>query len=359
MIAPDTPMLFCYILGLYLFIKIVYENKTSYWYYLGIVTGIGLLSKYMMLFIYLAVFLYLVIDRKERHWLKSVHPYLAFLLSILIFSPVIYWNSQHQWLSFAYQFYGRHNHSLHLDVVTFFTFLGAQLLLVSPIFFVAFMVIAFKSYTKRINRLLLCFGLPPLLIFAIIGLFTSVQPGWALLSYIPLLIIFAGNASAYYKTTVWGILTTLLLCLFIIVQTYYPILRIKPLKDDITSDFYGWNFVAIDVKQFMQKYNQSGSWFLFAPNYQLTSQMAFALENKYTVYSLADHDEEYKFWQDETPLLGKNGLLVVSNFYPLNPAKHYKCDRWQLYKTIDVVRAGLVFRQIYLYQCFNYQGQIK
>jgi undecaprenyl-diphosphatase len=358
LIAPDTPMLFCYILGLYLFIQIIVENKSNYWYLLGGVTGLGLLSKYTMVFIYLAIFLYLIMNKDQRHWLKNRKPYLAFLLSLVIFSPVIYWNYQHHWGSFAFQFYTRHSHSLQLDGSNFFSFLGAQFLLASPVFFVAFLWVVAKNYFDRQVNLLLCFGLPSLIFFTLISLFTAAKPNWAVTAYVPLLIIFAGSGVSYIKTRFWGVVTTALLCSLVIIQAYYPIIRVKPLKNDITTDFYGWDLVAKEVDLLMQSQVQTDNWFIFSYTYQLASQLAYGLRNKYSVYSLADHIEEYYFWQDEASLLGKNGLLVINDVYQIDPSAVYKCSKWHLEKTIDIIRAGLVFRHVYLYQCLNYQGRV-
>jgi hypothetical protein len=77
----------------------------------------------------------------------------------------------------------------------------------------------------------------------------------------------------------------------------------------------------------------------------------------YKVYSLADHVEEYYFWQDESQLIGKNGLFVMTNFYHISPNEWYNCEQIKLYKTVDLIRMGLVARQAYLYECINYRGR--
>ena len=63
-----------------------------------------MLSKYTALFLVPSVLLFLLADRAHRKWLLRKEPYLAFFLSLVIFSPVILWNYQHQWVSFAFQF---------------------------------------------------------------------------------------------------------------------------------------------------------------------------------------------------------------------------------------------------------------
>jgi dolichol-phosphate mannosyltransferase len=42
-------------------------------------------------------------DRKSRRWWWRFEPYVASLLAFAVFSPVILWNAQHEWASFAFQ----------------------------------------------------------------------------------------------------------------------------------------------------------------------------------------------------------------------------------------------------------------
>jgi hypothetical protein len=61
------------------------------------------LSKYSALFFGPAILIWLVSVPKLRHWLISPWPYLGGAVSLAIFSPVILWNADHQWVSFIKQ----------------------------------------------------------------------------------------------------------------------------------------------------------------------------------------------------------------------------------------------------------------
>src|SRR6266550_3811775 len=65
--------------------------------------GTALLSKYTALFFGPAILIWLVAVPKLRRWLISPWPYLGGLVSLAIFSPVILWNADHQWVSFIKQ----------------------------------------------------------------------------------------------------------------------------------------------------------------------------------------------------------------------------------------------------------------
>jgi dolichol-phosphate mannosyltransferase len=48
-------------------------------------------------------FVFVLLDTRSRRWLLRWEPYVALLIALLIFSPVIVWNAQHEWASFAFQ----------------------------------------------------------------------------------------------------------------------------------------------------------------------------------------------------------------------------------------------------------------
>jgi hypothetical protein len=61
------------------------------------------LSKYTALLFGPAILIWLVSVPKLRHWLISPWPYLGAVVSLAIFSPVIFWNADHHWVSFIKQ----------------------------------------------------------------------------------------------------------------------------------------------------------------------------------------------------------------------------------------------------------------
>jgi hypothetical protein len=62
------------------------------------------LSKYTALFFGPAILIWLIVVPKLRRWLISPWPYLGGLAALAVFSPVIRWNADHQWVSFLKQF---------------------------------------------------------------------------------------------------------------------------------------------------------------------------------------------------------------------------------------------------------------
>ena len=103
-ITPDVPLICFWLLTIYLVSIAVLKDRPSAWYCAGAALGFAMLSKYTALFLVPSALLFLIADRAHRKWLLRKEPYLAFFLSLVIFSPVILWNYQHQWASFTFQF---------------------------------------------------------------------------------------------------------------------------------------------------------------------------------------------------------------------------------------------------------------
>jgi 4-amino-4-deoxy-L-arabinose transferase-like glycosyltransferase len=74
-----------------------------WWLAVGVAVGCGLLSKYTALFFGAQILLWLLLMKDQRRWLASPWPYLGGILAFAIFSPVILWNADHEWVSFIKQ----------------------------------------------------------------------------------------------------------------------------------------------------------------------------------------------------------------------------------------------------------------
>ncbi len=121
MMLPDASLLFFYLCFLILFYKAVkgssknekkrsdfksdhfFRNNLILWMLTGLFLGLAFLSKYTAALIPPSVLLYLLVSKKNRAVLKTFYPYLALAVALLVFSPVIYWNLIHNFMSFKFQ----------------------------------------------------------------------------------------------------------------------------------------------------------------------------------------------------------------------------------------------------------------
>src|SRR5580692_44740 len=102
-VTPDAPLLVASSFVLFFLAKVLETGRGAWWLAVGVAVGAALLSKYTALFFGPAILIWLVTVPKLRRWLMSPWPYLGGVVALAIFSPVILWNADHQWVSFIKQ----------------------------------------------------------------------------------------------------------------------------------------------------------------------------------------------------------------------------------------------------------------
>jgi 4-amino-4-deoxy-L-arabinose transferase-like glycosyltransferase len=85
---------FCWFLSAFFIVRLIKYQEPKYWYDLGVVAGLGFLTKYSILFFYAAFFLAILLA-PQRKWLKTPYPYFAVGLAIAIALPNLIWQYQH------------------------------------------------------------------------------------------------------------------------------------------------------------------------------------------------------------------------------------------------------------------------
>src|SRR3954469_1428105 len=102
-VTPDAPLLVASSFVLFYLAKVLATGRGAWWLAVGAAVGLALLSKYTALFFGPAILIWLIAVPKLRRWLISPWPYLGGVIAFGIFSPVILWNADHQWVSFVKQ----------------------------------------------------------------------------------------------------------------------------------------------------------------------------------------------------------------------------------------------------------------
>lgn len=98
----DNPLSLFWALSFYFAARFLHAGRFRYLYALGFSLGCLLLSKYSGIVLFLPL-TFLLLSPSYRYLFRTPHLYGALLLSLLMFSPVLFWNAQHHWQSFLYQ----------------------------------------------------------------------------------------------------------------------------------------------------------------------------------------------------------------------------------------------------------------
>lgn len=227
-VTPDSPLLMFWALTLYALHRGFFEDRVLYIYLAGLFAGCSLLSKYTGILIFPGVFLFLITNKNFRHYLAKKDIYLAFILALVVFSPVIVWNYNHQWVSFLFQL----NHGVDSDHKinwqSFGDFWGGALLVVSPIIFLSMLYYVIRYWKSNLSSSKLAFlfwnYFFGLMFFAYCSLFKHTEANWPAPIYLSGMIILAywltrTNNNWVYKFGVVFVFVVLLLGKFPLVFT--------------------------------------------------------------------------------------------------------------------------------------------
>jgi hypothetical protein len=120
------------------------RTATIYWCGAGACAGLALFSKYSAVLTIAGAFLFLAANREHRVWLRRWQPYVAGGIALLVFSPVIIWNFEHHWASFAFQ--GARAEGVRLHPLAPLTTLLGEALFVLPWFWLPMMVLGWQAF---------------------------------------------------------------------------------------------------------------------------------------------------------------------------------------------------------------------
>ncbi|HEY2587964.1 MAG TPA: glycosyltransferase family 39 protein [Tepidisphaeraceae bacterium] len=172
------------------------------WALFGIFSGLAMVSKYTGVLLPFAVAMMMLTTAKGRAHYRRPWVYLSGVLALAVFSPVVWWNKQHAWVSFLFQL--RHgtmdghpsaSAPVAAAIVRFFadigTYLGGQLVIWTPLLFVVTIVVLVYYWRRyrtitQLDRLLLWTGTVPLVFFGLAVLASHhTEPNWPAFAYVP------------------------------------------------------------------------------------------------------------------------------------------------------------------------------
>ena len=185
-IVPDGPLVLCSLLAVRGFAAAVQLRRGAGFEMAaaGAATGLALLSKYTAVSLPVSFGLFLASSRARL--LQGAATWLAALVALLLFVPVIAWNHAHEWASFAFQ--GGRAWPVGLNFSRALWDALGELLYLFP--WIALGLLG--ALARAVRRgpddpatwLFACLALPPLAGFALISLWAPVLPHWAALGWL-------------------------------------------------------------------------------------------------------------------------------------------------------------------------------
>jgi hypothetical protein len=366
-ISPDSPLLFAWGATLWATWRAVATAKGRWWLVAGVFLGLGMLAKYSAVLLAVAIVLFLLASPRQRHWFGRPEPYLGVLLAAAVFAPVVVWNAQHDWASFAFQTTQRASGMGSWRPRYFLVLIGTQLAVVTPYLLVIALLawIAGLRHWRELLRddrrlLLIAAATVPLVLFTMASMRSLVKANWLAPAYAPLIVLAIrerlsrGTAPRGLKL---GLASSAVLLLAAAVAMAWPGAQIAE-----ANTWTGWPEAARRIDQIQRELAARGETsFVFSTNYKNSALLAFHLPGQPRTYAQDIYGEralQFDFWQPE-PLAGATGLLVMDDRRDQaavpEQVKPYFTSITKL-ESIDVKHGDRTTRRVDVYLCRGYRG---
>ena len=375
LITPDVPLTFFWLLTLYFFSLALHEDQKWAWYLAGVALGLCMLSKYTGAFLVPSAFLFLILHRRYRQWLLKKEPYLALVIALLVFAPVIFWNMQHGWTSFVFQVSERLSEETSHPLRQLGEFLLIQLGVTSPMLLVGVLLISaipvsLSMKDRRMKwRFCFLFSAPLLVFFLFYSTRSLVKANWTLPGYLSLLIAaypayryLRFNSGARMKLVARYFLLAWFYALPIayLVAVYHSTVTIP----NVTVHHWttGWKELGKVVDREATAFEaESGRkvFILGMDTYNLAAVLSFYNDDTHEVFSrnlVGRSARAFDYWTPKIDPVGLNALAVDLQAPDLEKLAKYFTRVDENVRRIPVMKGDRVLYRFYLVKCFGYVG---
>ena len=361
-LLPDTLLMFWVVVLMALTVKLMQPAAVQSprpWMLLGITLGLAGLSKYTAVFPALALILCLCVAHGLR-WLRSPWPWLAVLLALLLISPVLVWNLQNQWISFAYQV--KHGAGSTWQGIHLARFLVVQVLVYGPLLLWGFW--GARGLAHMQHRALLLFFVIPFVVLAYLSGGGSSLPHWTAPAWVAL-APFAGmalsNASRSGARLWIGALavvqSTLSLALpALMVSGGVPFVSEphpgKASAPNPFADVHGWEQAGARARQLAKEHQLQS---VAVQNWTLASRLGW-YARPLPVHVLEDRFDQFDIWAGDLPAGGDTLLVDWSHMAYVLPVGVHGFETCKPLEIMPIQHWGQTLAHFHFYACRGWSG---
>jgi 4-amino-4-deoxy-L-arabinose transferase-like glycosyltransferase len=321
--TPDPPLFLANAAALYAVVRAVQSPATSgealrWWAAAGGLLGVALLSKEMAVLLPLGVLAAMATHPALRQRLREPGPYLACLIALIVFAPLVWWNATHHW---PVRFQMQHGFGAPRG-----TAVGRELELIAGqagmaagILFVLLVIAVIRAIRNRestVGYLLATVTVTAFALFSISALRRRVEANWPLTGFTPAVVLFAlisgGSRWRSWRTAGYALGGTLVTLAYL-----HMLVPIFPRRSggDMVRRGHGWRAIATRVSALEERPAvATGRKVWVAGNtFQDASELAFYLPRHPTVFSLNldSRSNQYALWPQFTQLARPGDDLIL------------------------------------------------
>jgi dolichol-phosphate mannosyltransferase len=381
LMTPDAPLAAAWAASLYFLERALIGNRARAWWFAGICLGAGMISKYSIALLGPVAAAFMVWDPQARRWWGRRDPYVGALLALAVFSPVIIWNAQHEWASFAFQTSRR---LAETPQFALHKLIGSIIVLITPTGVLAVIAATWRrpadetpdaARRRRLFNLAIFF---PLAVFAVFSLRHEVKLDWtgapwtAALPAMAFVMVNQGASMgrfAAWVRTAW--MPTIVVMLLIFgAGLHYLVLGLPGLGYDkhIEAIPVGWRDLSAHIIETAHAYRrETGTEPLIVgmDRYAIASELSF-YGGAHTPTGLQTANSHlfggmglmYAQWLPAKSQDGRNLLLVAWSPGELDDRFiHAQVERLGPIEDDVLMRDGVLIRHYYHRLAFNYRAR--
>jgi 4-amino-4-deoxy-L-arabinose transferase-like glycosyltransferase len=345
--------------------KLNQTNRGVWWLAVGIALGVGMWAKYTTAFFAFGIAIWLLAVPDKRKWFVKPWPYLGAIVALLVFTPVLLWNANHEWASVAYQSSRFVTHQFHIAYPL--ELIASQVGLATPsVFILAILGIVWgrrdPAY-RNVAILLAALIAPVLLYFMWHSLHERVQGNWpecitpALASAAALAMhLLPERRDVGAATARWSHRLAAPIAIFFAALVYAQVLfGVIPLRRDPTSRLLGggWPELAESIDAMRTR---AGAQVLLTTDYTLASALTYYLPS----HTPAEQMNDRVRWANEPqppPALFRQQMVYVCKApCKYAPQLGNRFSEVELLGSAPRVHRGVVVER---YSVYRVRGQVR
>jgi Dolichyl-phosphate-mannose-protein mannosyltransferase len=299
-----------------------------------VATGLGMLAKQTMLGLFPLTFLFLIASPADRIKLRSPVVWLWVVGSLLFLSPVVWWNSQHDWVTIQHtrEHFGGRTLSLLGHVSQSLEFWATQFGILSPAIAAMMLCVVGNLLWKlrvglgRRELFLVCLGGMPMLGVAGLSLMQLVQPNWPAAFHLTSVVLVAAwsvgqiplsaridSLRKHFPSAVaCGAVLSVLVALAPVIVSVTPLAGTRL---DPTVRLRGWKTLSTEVDHLLSRFPVPQETLIVATTERgPVSELAFYMAQQPRVYLWNTHQQplsQHDVWGGPTGAEGRDALIVT------------------------------------------------
>jgi 4-amino-4-deoxy-L-arabinose transferase-like glycosyltransferase len=346
------------------------ETPTLKWAsLLGLWIGLGMLSKYAMLFFIVAMFLVTLIDKKTRNAVLSKNGLIISTIAVVIISPNLLWNAANDFATVGHTASNANLGGVPFHPDELLEFWGSQFGVFGPLTILLMftsIVLAIRGKLDKTALALAIFALVPFIVISAQALISRANANWAVTTYIAGCLLAAygidqlrGNYSLLGKA---GILLNLIAGLTFSFVSLSPSLTDKVGLANSVKRLRAWPQTVAQIEEFSKAGHEGRNFIALATDNRLSffDFTYYSLEEKSAVplrsWLYSKHINHHA--EASAPLTAstvEDGPILVINYYK-NYEKYFREDFAKLVpiETLEIDLGGGKTRIFYLWAGYGY-----